>query len=437
MAKKIRFPLVMADDTEVRDLDELREHFDLEAVLGYYESGKLLTWLRDRYLEDEADAVEELDKSKSEFQQQLCAIFGVDYTAPVDQEAVVRRQERLKKLRTFTDEEEFIDHIDQMAFDQEELADLLDEGVETIYLCGAGFNIPASKKNKRYIGVNSPSAHISGKIPDVISDLFIEFRNCQVDNLPIIKYASQEEQETKSITEAQSNSDDSNEISNLDRNIRAIQAVMEAWENYTVYTWANFDSSGSDLSNSCDDHCSKSRCKELARKTVRKVYDEGAAFLSSYSSKSISKMALKSVCDYAEDSFENIKHYLRMVDGVPKVQEKSRLIENYLDLQSLKEEVQSALDDELNDSYYTLYKFDYFLDLVEYDDDDSEMEEGIWRLFEKAATSYTFSAFTPYLEIKQDTDKYVEYFNKSASNIVRAIFAKRRNRILELLDEMK
>lgn len=182
MAKKIRFPLVMADDTEVRDLDELREHFDLEAVLGYYESGKLLTWLRDRYLEDEADAVEELDKSKSEFQQQLCAIFGVDYTAPVDQEAVVRRQERLKKLRTFTDEEEFIDHIDQVAFDQEELADLLDEGVETIYLCGKQFSIPVSSTERTFIGINNPTVKLSGvqKHPEYISNM--TFHDISVEN---------------------------------------------------------------------------------------------------------------------------------------------------------------------------------------------------------------------------------------------------------------
>ena len=35
MAKKIRFPLAMADGVQVRTLDELKEHFDLEAVLEY------------------------------------------------------------------------------------------------------------------------------------------------------------------------------------------------------------------------------------------------------------------------------------------------------------------------------------------------------------------------------------------------------------------
>ena len=43
MAKKIRFPLKLAEGAEARTLDELREHFDLQAVLEYYKNGKLLT----------------------------------------------------------------------------------------------------------------------------------------------------------------------------------------------------------------------------------------------------------------------------------------------------------------------------------------------------------------------------------------------------------
>ena len=72
MAKKIRFPLKLAEGAEVRTLDELREHFDLESVLGHYKSGKLLTWLEDRYLEGEAEAIRALDETASGFQRQLC-----------------------------------------------------------------------------------------------------------------------------------------------------------------------------------------------------------------------------------------------------------------------------------------------------------------------------------------------------------------------------
>ena len=185
MSKKIRFPLKMADDTQVRTLDELREHFDLESVLAHYKSGKLLTWLEDRYLEGEAEAVRSLDEATPDFQRKLCEVFQVEYAGDdADLEAIQLRQERLAKLRTITDEPEFIDHVDQIAFDQEELADLLDEEQSSIYLCGEKFTVPASRKGITYIGIGNPAVHISGKVPEAPEELKIQFQNCAVDNLP-------------------------------------------------------------------------------------------------------------------------------------------------------------------------------------------------------------------------------------------------------------
>lgn len=166
MAKKIRFPLAMADGVQIRTLDELKEHFDLEAVLEYYKSGKLLTWLQDRYLETEAEAIQALDEHSTDLPAELCKIFDVEYHGdPIDVDEIARRQERLKQLRTYTDEKDFIDHIDQVAFSQEELADLLDDGQKQIYLCGEKFSIPLSQHGVHYIGINSPKVSLSGSIP--------------------------------------------------------------------------------------------------------------------------------------------------------------------------------------------------------------------------------------------------------------------------------
>ena len=185
MAKKIRFPLKMAEGKEVRSLDEFRENFDLEAVLEYYKNGKLLTWLEDRYLEGEADAIRALDETGPDFLWQLCALFQVKYTGnDVDVEEIECRQERLKRLRTITNETEYIQNIDSVAFDQEELADLLDEGAEVIYLCGASFHIPISQKNIMYIGINRPVVHLSGNIPGDMQETGIVCENCRPDNWP-------------------------------------------------------------------------------------------------------------------------------------------------------------------------------------------------------------------------------------------------------------
>ena len=185
MAKKIRFPLELADGTQARTLEDLQEHFDLESVLGYYKNGKLLTWLRDRYLESEAEAVEALDETAVDFQKQFCGIFGAEYTDhSVDLEGIAQRQERLAKLRTYTDEVEFIDHIDLVAFDQEDLADLLDDGQKEIYLCGDRFDIPVSQYGVHYKGITTPVIHLTGKLPEDMEETGITFENCSVENMP-------------------------------------------------------------------------------------------------------------------------------------------------------------------------------------------------------------------------------------------------------------
>lgn len=188
MSGKIRIRLTLADGTQARSLEELRAHFDLESVLEHYQDGKLLKWLRGLYSEVEADAVEALDENAPDFQKKLCEVLGVEYPGDeVDLEAIQRRKERLDRLRAVTDEPEHIAHIDQVAFDQEELADLLDDGVTTIYLCGGSdeiFQLPASVHDVYYIGIGMPEAHINGKITETPEELACRIIGCRVDNMP-------------------------------------------------------------------------------------------------------------------------------------------------------------------------------------------------------------------------------------------------------------
>lgn len=165
MAKKIRFPLEMDNGVEVRSMEELREHFSLAKVLEYFENGKLVTWLRDRYADDIADAVEALEQNEPELARKLSEIFDVPYDENTEEELkkAGERAERLERLKEFTDDEQFFDKIDYVAFEQDELYDLLDEDAETIYLCGDRFSIPLSKSGVRYIGINNPTAVINSK----------------------------------------------------------------------------------------------------------------------------------------------------------------------------------------------------------------------------------------------------------------------------------
>ena len=172
MAKKERFVLEMADGTNVRDLDALKEHFDVESVAKYFRDGKLMIWLEDRYYDDEVNALEKLSAEDKDLEQKLCAIFGVETP-----EEIAHRAERLAKLQNYTDDENILANVDKVAFDQEDLADLLDADTKEIYLCDNRFSIPLRVKNKNYIGIAKAVAVIrSDKLVD-FKTLGIEFKN--------------------------------------------------------------------------------------------------------------------------------------------------------------------------------------------------------------------------------------------------------------------
>ena len=179
MAKKIRFPLQM-NGTDVRTIEELRENFDLSSVLGYLTNGKLLTWLEDRDYDNEAMAVRALSTDETDLNQKLMSILGVSddvKTEEIDLEEIQRRNEKLMLLRQITDDEEIIDNVDCVAFNQDELYDILDDGKETIYLCQSEFEVPLSVQNKIYIGLENPKVKLRQTESINLDTLNVRFKN--------------------------------------------------------------------------------------------------------------------------------------------------------------------------------------------------------------------------------------------------------------------
>ena len=64
----------------------------------------------------------------------------------------------------FTDDQTILDNIDAVAFDQEELFDILDDAPAKIYLFGEKFSIPYAKRGITYIGVNTPIVSLEKSI---------------------------------------------------------------------------------------------------------------------------------------------------------------------------------------------------------------------------------------------------------------------------------
>ena len=165
MAKKIKFPLEMGDGVQARTLQELQEYFDIEKAMGYLVDGKLCTWLEDRYYMSEAEVIKGIDVYAADAKEKLCAALGVELEvdAEVDVNEIEQRKERLAKLKQFTDDEGIWEKVDQVAFNQEELADLLDNEIREIYLCGDNITIPLTVHNIRYIGVKQWNVTLNGE----------------------------------------------------------------------------------------------------------------------------------------------------------------------------------------------------------------------------------------------------------------------------------
>ena len=125
MAKKIKFPLSMKNDVLVKDLNELRENFDLDKAVSYFLDGKLLRWLEARYYDTESDAIKNLNKDSADFKQQLCNIFDVDFSAfgntDTDFDVVAEHNRKLSKLKQYTSDTTILDNVDAVAFNQEEI----------------------------------------------------------------------------------------------------------------------------------------------------------------------------------------------------------------------------------------------------------------------------------------------------------------------------
>lgn len=181
--KRLRFHLEMEDGVEARTIDELREHFSMERVLLYYSDGRLLKWLRNNYLDEEAEAISELDPNDTELNRKICEILDVGYdkATKVSIEEVTGNKQRFTKLKDYTSDKRFYDVIDRIAFDQSELGKLLDKGAKEIYLCGDRFNIPLDKNGISYIGINETTAVIDSEKSVDFKAKEICFQNVKFD----------------------------------------------------------------------------------------------------------------------------------------------------------------------------------------------------------------------------------------------------------------
>lgn len=184
--RKIKFALELKDGQEARSMEELREYFDLGKMIGYFHDGKLAEWLEDRLYQDEAEKIKALDVNDVEVGRKLCEILGAEYADTEDVETIVWRKERTERLKQYTADQVILEHVDWVAFDQDDLEDIMreEDRTSTIYLCQNTFYFPSGiyrREHMHYIGIGkNVKVIVKNKEPVDFKALQTVFENIEV-----------------------------------------------------------------------------------------------------------------------------------------------------------------------------------------------------------------------------------------------------------------
>lgn len=175
--RKIKFPLILKNDVKVRTLEDMRLNFDLEKILAYFENGKLEVWLRDRYEDDIAECVSNIDKNSPDYIMQLCEALGTasETNSDISMDVVRQKMDKRSRVLQITDNIEAINHYNQVAFSQKELVEILAKGENTVYLHGDKFTILPDRENVKYIGLTKAQVDFAGHKLSEYSKNGIEF----------------------------------------------------------------------------------------------------------------------------------------------------------------------------------------------------------------------------------------------------------------------
>lgn len=97
--KKNRFPLILKDDFPAKTIEDVKEHFDIKRLEKYAKSGELLTWLQDRYYEDEVEQLSGFDMKGKDLSQNLCTLFGMDPKEHISEAELLKIQKAAEKQK--------------------------------------------------------------------------------------------------------------------------------------------------------------------------------------------------------------------------------------------------------------------------------------------------------------------------------------------------
>lgn len=186
MAKKIKFPLQMKDGYKVRTMEELRLHSDPESLIAYFLDGKLKSWLKDRYYQEEIDEINKLKSSDDNLLQNLYDILNInkknDDMEKFEIDDVLRKYDILSKVKQYTDNKDILENIDCIATSQSEFENILKKNVSIVYLLGNKFVLPHCAENIFIKGINNVEVEVNSEKVIDFEKIKVYFENCYFDS---------------------------------------------------------------------------------------------------------------------------------------------------------------------------------------------------------------------------------------------------------------
>ncbi|MBQ6296905.1 MAG: sel1 repeat family protein [Selenomonadaceae bacterium] len=182
MPRVVKFALII-NDNYIDTLDDLKKNFNIEKIIGYFNDGRLLRWLKAHRYEEEASKVESIEIGDENLPSRLYEIFCVEPPTDLnlDVEETVKRHHRLERLKTYTTDPKILSKVDSVAFNQNELYGLIKNDVAEIYLCSGEFVIPLDVRDKTYIGIEKVTTIIKSEVLFDFDSLNIQFKNISFD----------------------------------------------------------------------------------------------------------------------------------------------------------------------------------------------------------------------------------------------------------------
>lgn len=390
-------------EKEIHSIEELKENFEVNAVLTALNDGSLERFLKSRYYEREAEVVSNLKLDDKECLKKLCEALGVDflkYSVIVTPEV----EKRLAEIKQFTNDEDVLNNFQKVALNQEELAQLLSRDEKTIYLCHNNFSIPLSKTGVIYIGVDNPT------INNPYTKEQYEKAGITIVNIMLPTKVSDEMAEEAHKTAIKNGYDDYDEKnSSLATYFHNI--LKNAIPFYNIHLPYNTSAASKRFK-------SKFAAQKELTELIKKPYDKAVSYITPGNSCCLAKTLSEQYAERVKVYFDPIAEQLKQLYTV-----KGKSNE-YDKLQSLVSGAGKALyqafETELNDSsdYYRMYKFDYFVESVDIEKNDFSYEEGVFKILEMLVSDsvdYTYCGlFESFLEIEKDLNDRASTFYNSA-----------------------